>query len=157
MKTYFFEFPLFVDIPKKTKKDERYWLNLNKYRNTQHFKLNAVKSLFHEYAAPQMKPLEPFSRPVMIHYDIHFHSNGRADTGNYSSVVSKFFEDALVEHGLIEDDTKDDILFTSYAPCGVVPKTGKVRIMVSEDIPMFFEVISKAFNHNNCDKSKKVN
>lgn len=133
--TYYFEFPLFVDIPKKTKKDERYWLNLNKYRNTQHFKLNTVKAIFHEQMKAQMMPLRRFTGPVRIHYDIYFHSNGRADTGNYSSVVSKFFEDALVEHGLLKDDSSKDILFTSYAPKGVVPKTGKVIVCV-EEVPI---------------------
>lgn len=52
---------------------------------------------------------------IWLHYEVHPKTRVRLDTMNPGSIVDKFFSDALVEHGVIEDDNYHFVVFNSFS------------------------------------------
>ncbi len=105
--------PLSVVLPRKTKKDKVFALNLNIYRNTHHMILSQAKNAW--------KKIVSDSTPVVLDEKIgafagdntkyHFiytvfpGSNRKFDLANVLPIVQKFTDDALIELGVISDDS----------------------------------------------------
>lgn len=100
--------PMYVNVSKKTKAA----LNLNKYRNMHHQSSNNQKKEFKRLMSPQIKAL-PKMKKVHIHYIIYPKVKREFDIGNVASIVDKFFSDALVELGILDDDNYKFIPSTS--------------------------------------------
>ena len=91
-----------LEVPVSNKK---FILNLNNYRNTHYQVLNkakqnyslVIKSILREVKA------EKFTR-VKITYTLHPKTRRLTDLDNVISIVQKFFQDALVKEGFLEDD-----------------------------------------------------
>ena len=126
--------PAYVLIPRKTKKDKKFWVDLNTYRNTHYRILNEAKQIYNEIVKDQILTLpKATSFPIRIKYVFNklptkkemkekkitledfkksegfapfkgeLEGKSNWDIGNMV-VHGKFFEDALVEFGIIPND-----------------------------------------------------
>lgn len=85
---------------------KRFALNLNTYRNAHHMILNKAKINFkNELLLTYPELLKLKFNKVKITYIIIPHDKQLFDTKNIESIVDKFFCDALVESGIIPDDS----------------------------------------------------
>ena len=92
--------PISVMVGKK-----KYNLNLNTYRNI-HYRVNnfckiAYKKLMREQLVSIKKKPKP---PVKITYTLYTGTSRLCDLGNVCCVVEKYFEDAMTEYGILDDD-----------------------------------------------------
>lgn len=111
MTNHVINLPLKVQI---TKKKIRYFrINLNEYRNTHFQSLNKAKEVFLEVVRPQVEKL-PLLGKIAITFTLFPGSKIECDTSNICSIADKFFCDALVECGKIEDDNYKFILGVQY-------------------------------------------
>lgn len=95
----------------KTKKDKTISLNLNVYRNMHYIVNNKLKQEFKELIAPQLK-WKKYKYPIQITYKLYW--KRMSDLDNLQAVVTKYFQDALVEYDCIKDDNFDYIKWNSY-------------------------------------------
>lgn len=56
---------------------------------------------------------------MFIHYEFYAARNNSPDLDNFVGACKKFFQDAMVESGLIEDDNVNFIIRNSEEYCGV--------------------------------------
>lgn len=91
--------PLSVPISKS----KRFVLNLNVYRNTHYQSLNKAKASYKAVMAEQIQALPRMGR-VVVNYTLYPKTRRLTDIGNVVAIHKKFFEDAMVEFGIIEDD-----------------------------------------------------
>jgi hypothetical protein len=99
--------PLSVTIPRKTKADKVFMLNLNIYRNAHHFVMNQAKVMWKEIVKVELENTaiiipEP---PYRFVYTVYPGSGRKFDLGNVLPAVQKFTDDALIELGVISDDS----------------------------------------------------
>jgi hypothetical protein len=93
-------------LPRKTKEDKKVMLNLNVYRNLNHFVLNDIKTLFQpKYFDTEHKCYQS----AIISYGVFKIGARKFDTMNIVSVVDKFFCDWLVKNEWLPDDNCDII------------------------------------------------
>lgn len=93
--------PIYITLPRKTKKDKKVPINLNRYRNAYFYENNKVKKLFKEAIEDQIKwktIKTPYGLAITIYYAY------MSDLWNVESIVDKFLNDALVEYWCIPDD-----------------------------------------------------
>ena len=76
-------------------------LNLNFYRNAHYIFNDKAKKQFKELIKDQIEKSPKFKK---IKPKYRYYLRSKADVGNVDSVVSKYFLDAFVELGKIEDD-----------------------------------------------------
>ncbi|AMD43543.1 hypothetical protein HWA94_gp13 [Pseudomonas phage ZC08] len=93
--------PLYLYVGKREPK--KLPLNLNHYRNAHFHVVNNMKIQFKEAILPQLT-FPKFTEPVKISYVLYLPSQKETDISNVLCIVDKYFCDALVEAGLIEDD-----------------------------------------------------
>lgn len=101
--------PLTITIPRKTKEDKVFALNLNIYRNAHHMILNEAKVRWKDIVkhAVLQNPDAWFNSPVgPFHFTYTIYpGNKRAfDEANVLPIIEKFTDDALIELGVIKDD-----------------------------------------------------
>ena len=109
MAKYVFNLPLYVDIPRKTKKDKRVYLNMNTYRNLHHIVNNQAKKIFEPIGDYNVFQAEK----VRIEYSVQKNQNRLYDLMNVVSVVDKFFLDWLVNNGFLPNDTVDNVEYST--------------------------------------------
>lgn len=78
-------------------------LNLNQFRNLYYRYLNLAKIEYKSLMEEQLSTLPKFKKAGII-YVVYKGDKRRFDIGNIVSVHQKFFEDAFVETGHLEDD-----------------------------------------------------
>lgn len=120
--------PLTVTIPRKTKDDKVFALNLNVYRNAHHMTLNQAKVAYKSEVMKSMTtaggrffPLKLGPGPFRFVYTIFPSSNRGFDLGNVCSIIQKFTDDALIELGAITDDNFKVVREVDYR-FGIVDK-----------------------------------
>ena len=87
--------------------------SMNIYRNMHYLSLNKVKRDYHEEVAEWVSILPKF-KSMTPKYILFFKGKRRKDIDNYTFPIHKFLMDALVEGGVIEDDSYDYVRgFTS--------------------------------------------
>ena len=124
---YVVQSPLSVQLSKKKK----FILNLNNYRNASFFLLNDAKKAYKKAVLSQLEKLPKFSK-VRLTYVFYPSSRRRYDIANVCSIVDKFFSDALVETGHLEDDNYNYIPDVLYC-IGELDKTNpRVLILIEE-------------------------
>lgn len=98
--------PLSVTIPRKTKADKVFILNLNVYRNCHHMTLNQAKIAWKEIVKQSTagKTIVD-SSPFKFVYTVYPATGRKFDLANVLSIVQKFTDDALIEFGFIPDDS----------------------------------------------------
>lgn len=102
--------PLYVDLPRKTRKDKRVYLNLNTYRNLHHQLNNQAKAIFNEVMKKQILALPELPPLIIISYRFYPGTARIADTMNTIAIVDKFLCDALVHWGALPDDNYNRVL-----------------------------------------------
>jgi len=97
--------PLSVTLPRKTKADKVFTLNLNIYRNCHHFVLNQAKIAWKDIVKQSMpQNMIVDCSPFKFVYTVFPNSGRKFDLANVLSIVQKFTDDALIEFGVIPDD-----------------------------------------------------
>lgn len=100
--------PIYITIPRKTKKDKTILLWNNRYRNAHYFTSNEVKRLFSLKVQDQVNWLSTFEEPICILYKYYLKRKW-TDLNNIHSVISKFFPDILVDMDKLVDDNTEYI------------------------------------------------
>lgn len=106
-------------------------LNLNQYRNTHYRVLNNCKINYKEQMKKQISKSPRFKKVLCV-YKVYSGSKRSFDLGNVCSVHEKFFEDAFVELGKLEDDNIDFIPLVIYVGCGIDKDNPRVEVEVLE-------------------------
>lgn len=124
-------------------------LNLNQYRNTHYRVLNNCKINYKEKMKDQIEKSPRFNKVLCV-YKVYAPNKRSFDLGNVCSVHEKFFEDAFVELGKLEDDNIDFIPLVIYMGCGIDRDNPRVEVEVLEltfrNIWLIFKEICSTLN-----------
>ena len=123
--------PLSVTLPRKTKADKVFTLNLNIYRNCHHMTLNQAKIAWKGIVAQSTagkQIVEP--SPFKFVYTVYPATGRKFDLANVLSIVQKFTDDALQEFGFITDDSYKVIPIIVYKFGGVDKENPRVELEV---------------------------
>jgi len=115
-----------------TSKNKRFHFNLNKYRNAHFQQLNKAKkefNLWFSFFLMGRGKGKRFNNPVGIHYKLWLKK--RTDLMNVGAVVDKFFQDAIVQCGIIPDDNPEWVKKTSFGFMGY-EKKNRVDAIIQE-------------------------
>ena len=118
MSDYHFELPLY-GIAKPTKTSKNPALSVNWYRNAYYRDSNNAKKEFKHLMRQQLKHFDAIDGKVTIKYVYWSKSTRSSDIDNFVGTVKKFFQDALVECGLLPDDNFNIIVGSSESYGGV--------------------------------------
>lgn len=120
--------PLSIVIPRKTKEDRVFWLNMNVFRNAHYQVMSDAKILYKDHVLlaltdvplpERLKWKEHINGPYRFTYRI-FPPNHRAfDLANVCPSVQKFTDDALIELGYLKDDNYKIVSEINYRFGGV--------------------------------------
>lgn len=100
------QLPIYLEVGKR--KPKKLPLNLNHYRNAHFQVLNQMKIAFKEAISSNLK-YPKIQQPIQITYVLHLPTKRLTDISNVCTIVDKYFQDALVELGLLEDDNYNHI------------------------------------------------
>ena len=122
--------PLYIDLPRKTKKDKRVYLNLNTYRNLHYQINNQVKRAYLEAIREQVEG-KVIVTPVEITYRVLKRTKRRLDKMNVIAVTSKYLLDALTNLGCWEDDNDDHVKTETILPTELDRDNPRVEIIIT--------------------------
>lgn len=125
-KTFLLICPL--DINYSTNK--KFSLNMNTYRNAHFFVLNNAKKALKELLHDQIAQL-PKAKRAKVDYEVYSPDKRRRDGMNIISVCSKFFLDAIVEYGVLPDDSMEYLYHEEWNYGGQDPHNGRVEIYLT--------------------------
>jgi hypothetical protein len=112
---YIFTSPTEIIIPRKTKTDKKVSLNINWYRNVHYLTNNTVKKEYNGLMLEQLKRIR-FNNEIDLSYQLYRKGKRILDSMNMYSIISKYFQDALVKHGCIKDDNDTIIKQNTFLP-----------------------------------------
>lgn len=94
-----------ITLPLRVRRSKNKWfsLNLNQYRNAHYQVLNKTKIEFTKNIKEQLEGLPTFEK-CTFKYTLYPPNKRLCDVANICSVVDKYFSDAFVEAGKMEDD-----------------------------------------------------
>lgn len=92
---------------------------VNWYRNAHYQTSNQAKIKFKKMIKPQLDSFDPIEGKIKIKYTYFAKANNNPDLDNFIGTVKKFFQDALVESGLIEEDNVNIIIANSESYGGI--------------------------------------
>lgn len=118
--------------PRKAK--QWFILNLNNYRNAHYLVLNRTKINYKADMANQIQLLPFIDYQITIHYRIFAQTRRSVDIDNVVSIHKKYFQDALVEMGKIEDDDFNWIVGSSEDYGGVDKDNPRVEIKITKKV-----------------------
>ena len=107
-------------------------ITTNWYRNAHYQPSNAAKKKFKKLIQEQLDQFDTIQTPIKIKYTYYAQRNNSPDLDNFVAVVRKFFQDALVESGLIEDDNVNFIIANSESYGGIDKENPRVEAEVIE-------------------------
>lgn len=106
-------------------------LNLNEYRNTHYRILNNAKINYKEVMKKQIEKAKRLGKALFI-YTVYPGSKRSFDIGNICCIHEKFFEDAFVELGKLEDDNANFLPLVVYMYGGIDKDNPRVDIEAME-------------------------
>ena len=106
-------------------------LNLNEYRNTHYRILNNAKINYKEFMKNQIEKAKRLGKALFV-YTVYPGSKRSFDIGNICCVHEKFFEDAFVELGKLEDDNANFLPLVVYMYGGIDKDNPRVDIEAME-------------------------
>ena len=121
--------PLYVDLPRKTKKDKRVYINMNSYRNLHFLVNNQVKKMYLEAVRDQLEGLT-IQTPVEITYKVYKKTSRRLDKMNVVAITSKYLLDAITELGCWEDDNDDHVKTETILPTELDRANSRVEVTI---------------------------
>lgn len=122
--------PLFIRLA-KSDKGKKYHLNLNQYRNWYYTTNNNIKKKYKELITDQIKDFK-FEGKISLTYTLFRGTKRKGDKMNVLCIHDKFFCDALVELGCIEDDNDEYIVEHVFKLGGYDKNNGRVEITIEE-------------------------
>lgn len=132
-------------------------LNLNQYRNTHFRVLNNCKINYKADMEQQINKTK-FHKKVICIYTVYNKRNIRFDLGNVCCIHQKFFEDALVELGKLEDDNVEFIPLVLYKYGNLDRENPRVEIQLiditKDNYTKFMEIVSDAYRKEMLDGTK---
>lgn len=133
--------PLSIILPRKKKDDKKFYVNLNTYRNAHFHILSDAKNVYREAVRVALGDRNKIDSlpPYQFTYTIHPQSRRRFDNSNICSIIDKFTCDALVDLGLLKDDSTEFISRTVYNPPGELRR---------DDPHCVLEIVSTGGNHH---------
>ena len=111
------------------KKNNKFYLNLNQYRNWHYQVNNKLKRIFKDQIEPQMDFV--LKGKVKIKYEYYAPDKRRRDLMNIVSVVDKYFQDALVERGCIEADDTSIVIEITGLYSGIDKENPRVEATIN--------------------------
>lgn len=123
--------PTEIAYASSKRKMEIYKINLNFYRNYHYTKNNKIKKMYMNMMEPQLKGVR-FNNPIDIIFRLQKKDKRRLDRSNILSIVEKYFCDALVHHGCIDDDNDNFIRRTIYETGRTNNEDQHVEIIITE-------------------------
>lgn len=112
-------------------KEKKFILNLNNYRNLYFRTLNKSKIYYKDYMKPQIENEVYYNlQQIAVVYKVFKGDARRFDIGNVASIHQKYFEDAFVELGKIEDDRARNIPMTVFCFGGIDRSRPRVEITI---------------------------
>jgi|TARA_B110000908_G_C10264783_1_gene462660 Holliday junction resolvase RusA-like endonuclease len=121
--------PLYVDLPRKTTKDKRVYINMNSYRNLHFLVNNQVKKMYLEAVRSQLEGLT-IQTPVEITYKVYKKTARRLDKMNVVAITSKYLLDAVTELGCWEDDNDDHVKTEIILPTELDRANSRVEVII---------------------------
>lgn len=124
--------PIYYTQNFKTKKDKKFLVGLNWFRNAHYLVNNQVKKHYHDLVIDQI--LRGYNGiklhgKVSVHYDV-FVKTHNTDGPNVRSVIEKYVLDGLVKAGVIEEDNVK--ILVADSSCYYIDKEDpRVEITVS--------------------------
>lgn len=106
-------------------------LNLNEYRNTHYRILNNAKINYKEVMKKQIEKAKRLGKALFV-YTVYPGSKRSFDIGNICCIHEKFFEDAFVELGKLEDDNANFLPLVIYMYGGIDKDNPRVDIEAME-------------------------
>lgn len=119
MSDYKFILPLTLTLPRKTKSDAKVSVNLNWFRSAHHRNYDAAKVAYANHMKEQLTSVDGPKGKLHINYDYYAARNNSPDLDNFVGAAKKFFQDAMVKHGFIEEDNVNVIVSASEKYCGI--------------------------------------
>lgn len=95
--------PLSVVLPRKTKADKKFILNLNVYRNTHYMVLNQAKHLYELAISPQIDSIPQLDKITTV-FIVYPKTKRLTDIPNVCIIHDKFIMDTLVNSHKLQDD-----------------------------------------------------
>tara|TARA_R110001606_G_scaffold166714_1_gene311200 strand:+ start:139 stop:525 length:387 start_codon:yes stop_codon:yes gene_type:complete len=105
---------------------------VNWYRNAHHHESNTAKKKFKNLIQDQLNQFDKIETPIKIKYTYYAARNNSPDLDNFVGTVKKFFQDALVESGLIEDDSVKFIVANSEDYGGIEKLNPRIEAEIIE-------------------------
>ncbi len=120
--------PLYIEMG--VKKIKRFHINLNQYRNWHYQVNNNLKIKYKELAYPQVEG-KSFNK-IKLEFTLWKATKRKVDRSNVLSIHEKFFCDALVESGCLEDDNDNYLESSHYYTGGIDRENPRVEIRITE-------------------------
>ena len=120
---------MYVELPKKTKKNVNVWLNMNRFMNLHHIMKNNAKKVFFEVMRDQLEGIK-IDTPVNITYQLFSPDRRRRDKMNAIAVVSKFLLDAITHYDCWEDDNDDFVKTETILPTEYDKGNGRIEVVI---------------------------
>ena len=124
--------PLYITLPRKTKKDKKIYLNLNVNRNLHHAINNQAKIVFKDFIMDQLILLPKFKGNIEVKYTVIKQDKRHFDLSNVACVIDKFLCDALVEAGKLVDDNTKYLKRVEYVYGGIDKNNGRCIVEIKE-------------------------
>ncbi len=112
-------------------KTKNFSLNLNVYRNAHHFTLNTSKIRYAKTIESQIDKLPVFTK-IELAYVLYPKTKRLCDISNALCIHDKFFCDALVKAGKLEDDNYIFLAKVIYRFGEIDPSNPRVEIHIKE-------------------------
>lgn len=106
--------PVQVFIPRKTKSDKKFIINLNNYRNSHYITLNEAKKLYKKIVESELENINISFDSVYLIF-VHHPKHNNIDTANVLSIAEKFACDAI-QPNIIKNDSRREIMGHFYFP-----------------------------------------
>lgn len=131
MSDYEFTLPLSVMLKRKTKKDVKISVNLNAFRSMHHRTYTEAKVEYCRVMGKQIRSFDPVAGKLHAHYDYYAAMDNGPDLDNFVGGAKKYFQDAMVKHGLIEDDNVNFIVSNSEKYRGIDRKNPRIEVSIT--------------------------
>lgn len=122
------ELPVYWSITKK----QQTLIGMNWYQRANRFQINEVKKAYHELIRVKLlSNKEKIKGSYLVRYK-YFYKNDNSDLKNVTSVIDKFFNDALQELGIVENDNVKYFKESIDRVGGMDKKNPRIEIEVEE-------------------------
>ena len=118
-------------IVKPTKNNKNCAITLNWSRAAHYRDYGKAKKMFKLLIHNQLRKSAKFDGQIKINYTYYANKTG-TDLDNFVGMARKFFQDALSEFGLIEDDNTNIIIASSESYGGIDKENPRVEAEIKQ-------------------------